>query len=85
MAKMFKLLENELDMLFACLSGAHKTAKSVETIGDYILENDDKNKYTKEELHLVETISQDIFEMIIRIEAEGEKIQELKKKIVDLY
>ena len=85
MAKMFKLLENELDMLFACFSGAHKTAKSIEAIADYILENDDLTQYTKEEIKLVKEFSQEIFNMGIRIEYEGEYIQKMKSKIVELY
>ena len=85
MAKMFKLLENELDMLFSCLNGVHKTAESIETIADYILKNDDKKNYKKDEIKLVEDFAQKIFSMRIRIEGEGELIQRMKSEIVDLY
>ena len=52
--KMFKLLENELDILFFCLSQAYICTKNVETLSDYILENDDKTKYILEVINLVE-------------------------------
>ncbi len=36
MSKMFKLLENQLDMLYSCYNGAHKTAISAKGIAEYI-------------------------------------------------
>ena len=85
MTKIFKLLENELDMLFAGINGVHKTAKSVETIADYILENDDKTNYTKGELDLVKEFAQEVFNMYQRFETEAESILKMRSKIIDLY
>lgn len=83
--KMFKLLENELDILFFCLSQAYICTKNVETLSDYILENDDKTKYILEVINLVEEFSQEVFNMGLRIEMENEQIKKMKAKIVDLF
>ena len=85
MAKMFKLMENELDKVYASFSHVSACVKNVETLADYILENDDKNKYTLEMLNLTENLSQDMFRMGLRIEGECEKIEKIKNQIADLY
>lgn len=82
---MFKLLENELDMVYASLSYVCACIKNVETIADYILENDDKSKYTLETTKLTEDIALQSFTMGERIKTEQERITDIKKNIVELY
>ena len=85
MSKMFKLLENQLDMLFSCYNGSHKTAMSAQGIAEYILNHDEKDKYTKDELNLTKKISEKIDEFIFRLEVDGDNIKEIKSKILNLY
>ncbi len=85
MTKMFKLLENELDSLNASLSYTRACIKNVETLADYILENDDRNKYILEMITITEKISQYMFNMDLKMESEQEYIEQTKKKIADLF
>lgn len=85
MTKMFKLLENELDSLNASLSYTRACIKNVETLADYILENDDRNKYILEMITITEKISQYMFNMDLKMESEQEYIEQTKKKIAELF
>ena len=85
MAKMFKLLENELDSLNASLSYTRACIKNVETIADYILENDDRNKYRLEMISMTEKILQYMFSMDLKMGAEQGYIEQTKKDIADMY
>ena len=85
MPKMFKLLENELGLLHSSYSKTFVFAKNIETFADYILEDDDKNNYTKDMINIVEKISQSIFQMSERIKIEQEYIEKIKKEIIELY
>ena len=85
MAKMFKFLENELDSLNASLSYTRACIKNVETLADYILEDDDRNKYLLEMISITEKISQFMFDMNLKMETEQEYIEKIKKDIANLY
>lgn len=85
MSKMFKLMENELDTVFASLSYTRACIKNVETLADYILENDDKANYTEEMINIAEKLSQDMFNLNLKIESNQELIEGIKKKITKLY
>lgn len=85
MAKMFKLLENELDTLNASLSHTRACIKNVESFADYILEDDDRGKYMLEMISITEKISQYMFGMDLKMKAEQEYIEQTKKKIADLF
>ena len=84
MALLFKLLENELDMVYSSLCQTYAYVKNIETFTEGIIEYDDKDKYTKEMISIIKDISQRISTMFEKIETEQEYIKEIKDKIVRL-
>lgn len=82
---MFKLMENELDTVYASLNYTRACIKNVEALADFILEYDDKNNYTLEMIKITEEMAQDMFSFNLKIEANQEYIEKIKKKITELY
>ena len=83
MPKMYKLLENELDCTHSYISQVKTALMNVESIAEYIIEYDEKSKYTKEELDMVNKILDLAFRMDTHMECEQEEIREIKHKIVE--
>ena len=85
MPNMFKLMENELDMVHSSFSKTHAYVTNVETFAEYILEDDDRHKYTKEMVEIIEDVHERISIMFDKITTEQEYIEKIKDKIVKLY
>lgn len=84
MTKMFKRLENELDMVHSSFSKTYAYAKNVETFAEYILEDDDRGKYTKDMIDLVEEIYARTEKIFDKITLEQDFIEKIKEKIVEM-
>ena len=76
-------MENELGLVYSHIRETCVSAENVDSLASFILENDDKSKYTKEELIFINNIKDDISAMSSRINNEGERILKIQKKIVD--
>ena len=81
---MFKLMENELDRVYSSLSKTLAFLINVETFAGYILEDDDRKKYTKEMIAVTEEILEKTHSMTEKIETEQECIETIKDEILEL-
>ena len=72
-------------MVHSSFSKTFAYIKNVETFAEYILEDDDRGKYTEEMVDIIEEIHERINKMFDKITTEQKFIEKIKEKIVEMY